>query len=157
MAATITGTVHRPDGTVYRGNISFTSKSTPFVSTQVVATDTILCDVGDSGTFSQALRAGEYSVLLENTAPFMISVPDDSGSYNIADITTTIGDLTMKVKVFTTLTAFRASSGTYTYVILLADANGDEAAFQQTGSGVDDGVNEVINAASVHYRRLTRV
>ena len=157
MAATITGTVHRPDGTVYRGNIAFVSKSTPFVATQVVATDTIIADVSDSGTFSQTLRAGDYDVVLEKTKPFTISVPDDSGSYDIAAIVSSIGDLTMRVKVFNTIAEFQASTGTYTYVIVVDDGNGNDACFDQSGSGSDDGISHIVNAANVHYSRLVRV
>lgn len=90
MAATVTGTILKPDNSVYSGQkISFEKKS---VMNTVVSESAIVdpysnfeATTDGSGQFSVTLQQGAYVVRIQYHPPFEIDVPD-SGSHNITSL-----------------------------------------------------------------------
>ena len=90
MAATVTGTILKPDNSVFSDQtVTFEKKS---VNNTVVSESAVVdpysrfsAVTDGSGQFSVSLQQGAYVVRIQHHPPFEIDVPD-SGSHNITSL-----------------------------------------------------------------------
>lgn len=82
--ATIIGTIKKPDGNAFVGEILFRPITTPLVNMpELITTKDVLVQTGSLGNFSVNLQPGRYSVKIPDSKSFRISVPRDSNTYSL--------------------------------------------------------------------------
>jgi hypothetical protein len=88
-AATVTGTIQNATGTGYAARLNFVPLSNPQVLTNNLLTgETINKTCAANGTFTIVLQQGDYRVQVDNRDRFLISVPNDTNTYQLPALIT---------------------------------------------------------------------
>src|SRR3954462_13514300 len=86
LASTITGTIQNTSGNAYATNALFAPLSTPLaVGNNIIASTPTNVVAAANGSYSVVLKQGSYMVTFGGLRRYsvLISVPDDSNTYNL--------------------------------------------------------------------------
>jgi len=86
-AATVTGTVTDINGSPYTATCVFWPLSNPQLNGGIVYTRKQKSITATNGVFSVVLAQGDYRVLIDGQNQLLISVPNDAGTYSLANVT----------------------------------------------------------------------
>lgn len=88
-SATVTGTIVKATGTGYAARLSFVPLSNPQVLTNNLLTGEVInLNCAGNGTFTVVLQQGDYRVQIDNRDRFLISVPNDTNTYQLTSLIT---------------------------------------------------------------------
>jgi len=88
-AATVTGTIQNATGTGYAARLSFVPLSNPQVlTTNLLSGQVINKTCAANGTFTITLQQGDYRIQIDNADRFLISVPNNTNTYQLTALIT---------------------------------------------------------------------